>query len=343
MASLDSLPPDQRAVLQLVLGRGRGYDDIARMLSIDRAGVRDRALAALDALGPSTQISSERRHLITDYLLDQLPSKVNDTVRDRLARSASERAWARVVASELAPLASGPLPEIPVESTRREPAREPRPARKRTAARAPEPAAGDVAARERKPTKIPSERGLREPAAGRRPRSSRLGGAILLAVGALVVIGVAVFFVVNSGSSNKRNASSPAPSGTTSANSTPSGTTATPVAQINLLSPSGSKTTAGIAEVLRRGNTRAIAIVGQGLPANTKHDAYAVWLYNSASDALRLGFVNPGVSSNGHLETAGGLPADAARYRQLLVTLETTADPRSPGKIVLQGTLTGVS
>src|SRR5581483_3559712 len=51
MASLDSLPPDQRAVLQMVLQRGRSYDDIAEMLSIDRASVRRRALEAFDELG----------------------------------------------------------------------------------------------------------------------------------------------------------------------------------------------------------------------------------------------------------------------------------------------------
>ena len=44
MATLDSLPADQRAVLQLVLRRGRSYDEIARLLSIDRAAVRERAL-----------------------------------------------------------------------------------------------------------------------------------------------------------------------------------------------------------------------------------------------------------------------------------------------------------
>ena len=37
MSSLDSLPGDQRAVLQLVLSRGRSYDEIAQLLSIDRA------------------------------------------------------------------------------------------------------------------------------------------------------------------------------------------------------------------------------------------------------------------------------------------------------------------
>src|SRR5437764_1460044 len=119
MASLDSLPPDQRAVLELVLRRGRNYDEIAELLSIDRAGVRERALAALDALGPQTGVPSERRALITDYLLGALPSGVADDVRERLASSPSERAWARVVAAELQSLASRPLPEIPAEAAPR--------------------------------------------------------------------------------------------------------------------------------------------------------------------------------------------------------------------------------
>jgi hypothetical protein len=113
MASLDTLPPDQRAVLDLVLRRGRSYDQIAELLSIDRAGVRERALAAFDALGPQTGVPAERRALITDYLLGALPPPVADDVRGRLAASPGERAWARVVASELQPLASSPLPEIP--------------------------------------------------------------------------------------------------------------------------------------------------------------------------------------------------------------------------------------
>src|ERR1700716_3643008 len=84
MASLDSLPADHRAVLQLVLQRGRSYDDIAQLLSIHRAAVRERALSALDALGPQTAVEPERRALITDYLLGQLPSRVSEDTRNRL-------------------------------------------------------------------------------------------------------------------------------------------------------------------------------------------------------------------------------------------------------------------
>ena len=116
MASLETLPADQRAVLQLVLQRGRSYDDIARLLSIDRAAVRQRALTALDALGPQTGVPDQRRALITDYLLGQLPERVHGQTRARLAQSPSERAWARVLASELAPLAANPLPDIPTEA-----------------------------------------------------------------------------------------------------------------------------------------------------------------------------------------------------------------------------------
>ena len=136
MASLDSLPPDQRAVLQLVLQRGRSYDEIAQMLSIDRAAVRERALNAFDGLGPSTRVPAERRALITDYLLGQLPEKVADDTHRGLAESANERAWARVVASELGTLAAGPLPEIPTDGAG---ARRPRPSRRGRAQPAPNP------------------------------------------------------------------------------------------------------------------------------------------------------------------------------------------------------------
>ncbi len=362
MASLETLPPDQRAVLQMVLGGRRGYDEIAKMLSIDRAGVRERALEALDALGPETGVPDLRRHLITDYLLGQLPARVAEQTREHLARSPTERAWARVVASELAPLASGPLPEIPsapveTEVAAAETEEAPRAEADEAAPAAAEaaPVSGDkpVAAPEAtqaaptdepEPAAADAQRAkaaaATEPGAAAPRRVSRLGGAILLGVGAAVVIAVVVIFVVTGSSSKKSNAAATATTPTsTAAGST---TTATPVAQINLLSPSHSKSTAGIAEVLKQGNNTAIAIVGQGLPANTKHNAYAVWLYNSASDALRLGFVNPGVNKNGRLETTGPLPTNAARFKQLLVTLETSGNPKAPGQIVLQGNLTGV-
>ncbi len=347
MASLDSLPPDQRAVLQLVLQRGHTYDEIAGMLSIDRAAVRERALFALDALGPGTRVPAERRALITDYLLGQLPPQVARDTRSHLAESASERAWTRVVASELTPLAAGGLPEIPSEraapsapsAPAAAPQREPRAGREREPARAQEPRAPQPEPRATAAA-APSGYGSDRP-----PPSNRRGGAILLAIAAVVVVVAVILIVVlsNGSSSNSSTTAASTASTSTPATGTPttgtSTTAARPIAQVNLVSPSGNKHTAGIAEVIRQGTNTGLVIVGQGLPANTSHDAYAVWLYNSASDSHLLGFVNPGVKANGKLQTAGVLPSNASHYHQLLVTLETQSRPAQPGTIVLEGAL----
>jgi Sigma-70, region 4 len=380
MASLENLPADQRAVLQLVLQRGRTYDEIARLLSIDRAAVRARALAAFDALGPQTRVPPERRALITDYLLGQLPPRVRTVTRDRLAESAIERAWARVLSAELAPIATGPLPDIPTEISRHAPVAAPAAA----SAPVPEPEAAPKAKRQsvllrrsrrdrepRAPKPPRQPKAKREPRASRREREpraakparerraakgeheqpdgrriSRLGGAILLG-GLVIVVVVAAIALLTKGSGTPRATSSSAartPSTAPAAATSTTSTAASVVAQVNLTPPSGRGKAAGIAEVLRQGATKGIAIVAQHVtPNSTKPaNAYAVWLYNSPADARILGFVNPGVGSNGRLSTAGALPSDASRFKQLVVTLETSGAPKTPGTIVLQGKLGGI-
>jgi len=418
MSAVDSLPGDQRAVLQLVLGRRRSYEDIARLLSINPTAVRERALTALDSLGPQTKIDQPARAQICDYLLGQLPEGEVAAVRDRLAGSAGERAWARVLSSELAPLSSEPLPEIPVEGSAAraappapasepdlpapsqpatgaaqqaataasgaagaedapdrkslrgllwrapkpgdepQPAGEPQPADAATPADAAKPA--DTA----KPADEPTGPGAPTPPSGPSsgPRSSRLGGLVVIGVVvAIVVVGLIV--VLGSSGSKKKpttiastpsiatsttapaSATTPALSSTTSATTTTSTSTAAKVvAQINLTPPAAGSKAAGIAEILREGTTNGIAIVAQNVPPNTTKppNAYAVWLYNSPTDAKILGFVNPGVPQSGKLSTAGGLPANAAHYKELIVTTETSANPKAPGAVILQGTLTGV-
>jgi hypothetical protein len=370
MASLDSLPADHRAVLQLVLQRGRSYDDIAALLSIDRAAVRQRALSALDALGPQTGVPPERRALITDYLLGQLPARVSEDTRDRLAETPAERAWARVVSAELAPLAGGTLPEIPTEATRREPVDPPPPPRSVPPrgpgpARGPEPGSGPGPARGPEPGSGPGPARGPEPVGaprmgpggpggppGDRP-SSRRGGALLLAALALLAVIVVVVLVVvlssggSTDSSSTTAASIPsstavsptATTGTTTTTSSTGTATAKPIGQVNLSSPTGGKAK-GVAIVVRQGTTTGLVIRATAVPANTRHDAYAVWLYNSASDDKLVGFVNPGVGTTQVLQTQGPLPANASHFKQLLVTVETQAKPKGPGTIVLQGPLT---
>jgi hypothetical protein len=347
MATLDSLPPDQRAVLQLVLQRGRSYDEIARLLSMNRASVRDRALRAFDALGPQTGVGDQRRALITDYLLGQLPPAVTTEVRDHLTESAPERAWARVLAAELAPLTTMSLPEIPSEGAgpaasapaadaggkkkRQSIFRRRRDGKGGTPARAAEPMP---------PSKVPD-------VPDRAPRSSRVGGAILIGIAVLVVVAVVVVVLASGGSSPKHPAAATASTSTSAAASSTTGTGSTAakvVAQISLTPAHSGSKAAGIAEILKEGASDGIAVVAQNVPPNTTKppNAYAIWLYNSAKDAYRLGFVNPGVGSNGKLSTAGGLPSNAKRFKQVIVTLETTAHPVTPGAIVLHGVLSGL-
>jgi hypothetical protein len=359
MASLDSLPSDQKAVLSLVLQRGQSFDQIAALLFIDRASVRRRALEGLDALGPETSIDPLRRGLIADYLLGQLPPAVASSVYASLASNPSERAWARVIAAEIAPLATNPPPEIPAAG----------------AAPVPEPVDRDPADRygdnaQLGPAAVVSPAGAKgaagasdapipasyppvgERARNRRttsasiPASSRRGGAILLGLILAIVIVVVVVLLLTGGSS-KQPRSQTSAEGTTSPTSTvasasASSTTVTPVYQINLSSPTSTKGREGAADVVRADGKLGLVLVAEGLAANTKN-AYGVWLYNSKTGAADfLGFYNDQVTSTG--KTKGALtaekllPADATQYNELLLTLETAESPTKPGTIVLQGT-----
>ncbi|MGI8573078.1 MAG: hypothetical protein ACR2L9_10715 [Solirubrobacteraceae bacterium] len=330
MSSLDSLPGDQRAVLELVLRQDRGYDEIERLLSIDRTAVRARALSALDAIGPATSVEEHRRALIADYLLGQLPPRVSEDVAKRLGQSADERNWAQALISELAPIASKPLPAVPSAAVNGD-----APAHQADAPPPPSPSYSEAA-------------GL----APERP-ASRRGGAILLVVGALVAIAVVVFLLTQGGS--KRNGAPPTPAAssptapaasspttlpsTSTTPATPSTSTTPPkiLAQVNLLPPSGTSKAKGAAELLTEKGTLAVLLVASGLAPNTKHDVYAVWLYNSPAKYVRVGFVTPGVGSNGKVERLGLLPANAASYSKLLLTLEPQPPPAHPGNVVLAG------
>jgi Sigma-70, region 4 len=354
MASIESLPPDQRAVLQLVLQRGRSYDDIAQLLSIDRGAVRQRAHAALDALGPGTRVDADRRAQISDYLLGQQTEAEAAQTRERMAGSASERAWGRVVASELAPFASGSLPEIPAEGAHEPPATAPSAAPElgeALGAIQPEPAPRETP-QAAEPAAAAASGSSTPPAGDNRPVSRR-GGAILIAAAAAVVVIVVVVVLIANGGSSKSNTPSASTPATTPA-STPTGSTASTgstgstgttgssakvLAQFNLSSPT-SKKTIGIAQFLQAGSQYGIAVVAENVAPNTKKNAYAVWLYNSPGHAELLGFVNPGVGSTKRLSTAGPLPANASQYHELLVTLETQSKPKAPGTIVLQGQVT---
>lgn len=165
----------------------------------------------------------------------------------------------------------------------------------------------------------------------------------MLAIGVLVAVAVVVLLVGLIGGKSKKHPSASAASPNRTTTTAPGTSTGSAhiVGQINLNPPSGGSSAKGVAFVVKDGSAYGVILAGQGLAAN-KHNAYAVWLYNAPNDASRVGFVNPGVGSNGKLSTGGALPANAGHYRELLLTLETQSAPKTPGTIVLQGALKGV-
>ncbi len=107
------------------------------------------------------------------------------------------------------------------------------------------------------------------------------------------------------------------------------------VSQLNLTAPSGASRPDGLARIAKQSGKLGVTILGRGLRANTRRDAYAVWLIDGPGGSHMLGFVNPAVTRAGRLRTIGRLPGDTFRYHQLAVTRETRAHPATPGTVVL--------
>ena len=309
MARIDELRPDQRATLQLLLQQGRSYDDIANMLRMEPGAVRERAHAALDALGPEDVpgLSLELQDEVADYLLGQQTASQRAATRDFLETSAGGRAWARAVAGELRPLAGDSLPEIPAATAEVDEAFDALDAR--------------VEHRERV------------------ERSSRVGGAILIAAAVIALFGlVALGISVLGGDDDEGDSGSS--STTTTQTQTQAGQPKIQ-AQINLLPPEGSGSkAAGVAQIAEQAGTRAIAMVAEGFPKATKSRFYAIWIYKSQDKARRLGFP-PQPDNKGRIATSFPYPKDAADYDRLIITQESQQSPQKPGKILLSGPLEG--
>jgi hypothetical protein len=329
MASLEDLPADQRAVLQMVLTRGRTYDQIAATLSIDREAVRRRAIDACDALTPEGIKPGSEQPLVTDYLLSQLSEQVAADVHAHLESAPEDRDWARAIATRLQRLAAGPLPDVPVAAPLRSdqlaPARRPE---------SPPPAHTEVERpdrADREPQRLPFA-----PTARRRP-SARVLAALGVAA-TIVVVGAVLL-------ANRGTSSSPGPgrihtqssAGTITAGTTTATTAPQLLAALNLTSPTGDKQALGVADVVRDNGVVGIAIDAQGVPPNSAHNAYGLWLYNSAKSHEFVGFDPNLVGANGKLALEGKLPTDASHFRRLLITLETQQHPKTPGEVVLSG------
>jgi hypothetical protein len=365
---LDALAPDQRAVVQLVLQRERSYAQIAELLKISEDAVRARAHAGLSALAPDVEIPADKLAQVSDFLLGQQDGKPRQATRRLLRSSNGAREWAETVRAQLEDV-GGALPELPPRSRERESAATAG-AEPVAAAVAPDPPAAEDPAQEpaaEQPASVaaaaagpgrpaPRPRPLREKAAaGGGPDlpapstsgalaagSSRIGGAVLIGVVLLALVGLLLYLFVFK-SDDPSSSSDTSSSAAATATATPSATPQA-VGQIALRGVNGSKGT-GVMRLYTAQGQLAFTLAATGVPPNKSNEAYAVWFTTPGGGSQRLGFAQP-VGSNGQLGTTGPRTEDLAkfprwlaRYKQVVVSRERTGNARTPGPIILRGTL----
>jgi hypothetical protein len=339
MIGIEELPPDQRAVLSLLLRRRKRYDEVAAALAVSASAVHDRAHAALAVLAPGKArlLEAGAREQIGEYLLGQQGAEQAAATKARLSASAPEREWARALALELVKLAAQPLPEIPAG----EPA---------DGAAAPAPRSADAGG-------VPSAAAAAVQASPAVTASSstapvsRRGGAIMLAAIAALVVAVVVVVLVSgkgggsnvganqtashSGRHGGSNPGQTAQPGGGSGNS-PSGTANASIEKVAELKPIGGPGTAkGAAAVAAENGKHALLLSATGMPA-TDGFFYVVWLIGPEGKLMPFGRT-PSVGSKGTVRAVELLPENPATVSGIELTRETTEHPSSPGAVVLRG------
>ena len=344
MSGLETLPPDQRAVLQLILVQGRGYADLATTLKLDVAAVRERAHAGAAALVPDSPagdtLDDATRGRIVDYLLGQQDDGERIVTFAELGDSPAACRWAQALRERLAGVARERLPEVPSAA----------------------PVAVGVAnggAPDRTTVITPAAAPPAPPAAPQDapsggpegPRPSRLGGALLIAGAAALAIVLAIVLIGGSGDGGGKAATSSTPARTQASARTQTSTTPSrraPSARligqalIRATPAGGSALGAALVEQTSNGR-RAIAVEVTRLAPNGAQDVYALWLQGTAGSRF-LGFVPRRVGSEGSFTVTAPVDSgiDLHGYANVLVTREgtTTANrPTTPGLAIASGPL----
>jgi hypothetical protein len=171
------------------------------------------------------------------------------------------------------------------------------------------------------------------------PRVSRRGGALLIGGVVAAIVAVVLVLVLTGGKDNKPARAADA--GTSSTSTQPQ-----VKAQVNLSAPKGAPASKALAivQIVDAAGQQAINAVAQGLPT-TSEAAYGIWAYTSPSETRLIGGFDK-KDDNGHLVYQGALPQDVTditRYREILVTRETSGSPKKPGTIYLRGPMQGAS
>jgi Sigma-70, region 4 len=116
MATFDQLSEEQRAIVELVLQQGRGYDELSDLLGMPERRVRELARDALVDLAPISArgVEEDWRGQLADYVLGQQAGPEATATRGHLRRSEPARTWTRSLLDSLEQLyRNGDLPAIP--------------------------------------------------------------------------------------------------------------------------------------------------------------------------------------------------------------------------------------
>jgi hypothetical protein len=349
MATLDQLPPEQRAIVELVVQRGRSYETLAEVLQVPEARVRELAREALTELSPRTasRVDVDRRGQVADYLMRQQSPDEERATRDYLKQSEPARAWALSLLDSLDPLyANGSAPSVPEPAAAAETAEDRIRARERervgkkpaaaavvaepeAAAEEPEP---EAATKPREPKAKPDRAALSPEAQAALRRRRILGAVAGFAILAGVIVGIlAIAGAFDSG--KKKSSSSSSAASTSGSTTTPSGTSTTsgaaPVQVVGgiALNPIGKNNKSqGVAYIVQQGTQRYVVVQAKvpPLPNTQKVAAYEVWLYNSNTDARSLGAQY--TNAQGVLQGRAPLPADVGKFKSIDISRELFAD-----------------
>ena len=298
MSRLDDLPPDQRAVLLLLVRQGKSHAEIAEMLGIPQHTVSDRASAALDALAQEPRAPRGAAR-----------ASAGDSGAAG-AQAGDDPAQARASLGARSPTAGVPPPPAGTPASQM---------------------------RDASPSSsLPSSR--RGGALLLAALVVIVVVAVILITSGGGSHKASSTQSTGTGTSTSATTTTPSGSKTSTTSTSGASSKAgkpTLDKQIALTSPEPNSKTVGLAEVLSEGSKRAFYIAAEHLPPSNGF-FYAVWLYNSPTSSVALGKIPP-VSSNGQAQGGALLPANAGEYHELLLTRETNEHASKPGPVVLSG------
>ena len=331
MATFDQLAADQRAIIEIVLRQGRGYDQIGEMLDLAPARVRELARDALGELAPFTAdlVDQQWRGQIADYVLGQQTGPESQATKGHLRRSEPARIWAYSLIDALDDFfGDGERPEIPVGEAGAKP---------RTRAAAATNGDGPAPSPLATPRRTRGAGDLSPAARAALMRRRIIGGLGIVVVIALLIFGGIKIF--GGGSDNKKTSTTAATTGTST--SATGGQQGQVVAQA-VLTPIGKTFKGTGAAFVYQSGQQAFAILRAKLPPSSGGKKYVLWLYDGSKNFYPL--AADVTDKQGNFQGAAQLPSNWTNYKFFDMTYQTTASKKtSHGPSVMRGPLTAPS